>query len=255
MQIIHKTHGDIYTNQLILTKCLNTSVLLTCIALGCENLNKIKYCDVDNTRLRHTSKVDDNSKIHLNLINDLTNKLCSKKSYFYYIMLTDGTLYDKKGSSIYFPGHVFIINKTCVNGFTGYDVYQSYINEYTLNEYLGFRHKKSGDIIEQIKLLYEYFSIGKDWDDEMVKIWKRLSTVDSTNFIGYSTKGIYICYKRFFSNTIETNINKFINKTMKQMNTLIKTNQHDYFDMKQSYSDQKDIYGLQKDINLLKKKN
>ena len=254
MQITNKTHGYLYKNNMILTKCLNTSVLLVCIALGCNNLPKIKYCDVDPTRNRHLSKSNTNKELHLNLIKDLKSTTC-ELSYFYYIMLTDATLYNAEGNSIYFPGHVFIIDKLCSNRNVSYNVYQSYINEYTLNEYLRFRNKSSKNILDSIINLYRYLSNEKVWDRDVTNIWKSLSTVDANKFEGYSTKGIFLRYKKFKSDKMNKHINGFIDKTNRSINRLIRKNQTDYFNMDISNtSNVKDIFTLKSDLNTLKNK-
>ena len=151
--------------------------------------------------------------------------------------------------------NTLLFDKLCSNRNVSYNVYQSYINEYTLNEYLRFRNKSSKNILDSIINLYRYLSNEKVWDRDVTNIWKSLSTVDANKFEGYSTKGIFLCYKKFKSDKMNKHINGFIDKTNRSINRLLRKNQTDYFNMDISNTTNvKDIFTLKSDLNTLKNK-
>lgn len=263
MQVLNTTHNHLYSNNLILTKCLNTSVLLTCIVIGCNKLKSIQDCDVDETRERNkihelntNSKTSFTSKLSRNLMYDLTKSAPKLKTSFYYVMLTDAYLNHSKDSSktLYFPGHVFIINKNNITN--ELHVYQSYINEYDLKKYMQIRNLQT-NIKNSLKHILEHISSKRKWDKSLTNLWYDLSYVNAKQFEDYETNNILLCYKKFNSNSIHRNIKRNVNNMYKQITNQINKNNLNSFDLKRSYNNSAkgmDIYALQNDILNMKKK-
>ena len=263
MQVLNTTHNHLYSNNLILTKCLNTSVLLTCIVIGSNKLTSIQECDVDETRERNkiyelntNPKTSLTSKLSHNLMYDLTKSSSKWKSSFYYVMLTDAYLNHSKDSSktLYIPGHVFIINKNNITN--ELNVYQSYINEYDLEEYMQISNLQT-NIKRTLKKILEHISSKRKWDESLTNLWYNLSNVNAKQFEDYETSNILLCYKKFNSNAIHRNIKRNVNNIYKQVKKQINENNLNIFDLKKSYANSakgKDIYALQNDILIMKKK-
>ena len=128
LQVMNITLSESYTNNLINTKCLNTAVMLIVILIGQKKIPCIQQCDVGNTIQRHIQSTDNNNTI----TDKLTRSICraSKKPYIYYIMLTDGQLQHRSSNkTIYFPGHVFILEKTNNNEYLIYRIVSLWSSE------------------------------------------------------------------------------------------------------------------------------
>lgn len=263
MQVLNTTHNHLYSNNLILTKCLNTSVLLTCIVIGCNKLTSIQECDVDETRERNkihelntNSKTSLTSKLLSDLMYHLTNSTSKWTSSFYYVMLTDAYLNHSKDSSktMYFPGHVFIIHKNNITN--ELELYQSYINEYDLEKYMQIRNSQT-NIKSTLKNILEHISSKRKWNKSLTHLWYDLSKVNAKQFEDYETSNILLCYKKFNSNSISRNITRNVNNIYKQITNKISDNNLTHFDLKKAYANSakgKDIYALQSDILDMKKK-
>lgn len=255
LQLMNYKFSDSYVNNLIETKCLNTAVMLIVLMLNQNKIPQIQYCDVPNTIQRHSILVDSNSKI----LSKLTRSLCrsSKHSYMYYIMLTDGNLHNHStNSEIYFPGHVFIVEKTN----NQYMIYQSYIGQYTLKSHM-IKTKCNYLDKDVITTMCEYFqkflSHSYVWNNDTITFWKNLTNVDSSKFVGYSTNNIYLCYRSFKTGNIGRNMLTFTTRSIKEIQTSIKMrdfNKYDNFHKTALSSIPKSIYELENDFMLLEKK-
>ena len=217
LQIMNVVFADKYTNNLITTKCLNTAVMIIVFTLGDKKIPAIQYCDVSNTIHRHGLKQDDNLQIFNKMNRSIVRKMKeSSSTMMYYIMLTDGNL-DSSISNVptkYFPGHVFILEKSIdYNNNLNYRIYQSYIAKYSLHDHLNKTKCKVFEI-DEIKPILKFFrkflSPYYIWDNETVQYWKKLTNVDSSEFIGYKTYNIFLCYKLFKSNSILKNLKQFV---------------------------------------------
>lgn len=187
------------------TKCLNTAVVVAALYIG-ENADQFtKQCDVSKVRSDYTNMVGnvrkknqgskfDPSLYYLRLLKkDLSSRTppsASSERYIYYIMITDS-------SKISFPGHVFVVERYSDD--TLY-IYQSYINNYTLQEYYE-KNNKSFKISRE-KLLYfltemeDVFSRGT-WTKKTTIAWKQLTQVSSPEFEGVVFKGrVSLCYRK-----------------------------------------------------------
>jgi len=189
-----------YYMKLLTTKCLNSAVMISFFMLGKEKtLEVANYCDNGDTKKRHQSNIDNNNDIilrHRNII--LKNNY--KFRYLYYILLTDGyfTFDDKYKKSAYFPGHVFILEQIPNKPY--YYLYQSYINQYDLKQYieknnrtLKFQYKKVKKLLDDL----QYILNTDKWDDSCIKKWKEFTHVDTSELKDSRCKNnFFLCIKR-----------------------------------------------------------
>lgn len=211
LQYMNITFASSYTNNLITTKCLNTAVMLVILLVGSDKIKSIQQCDVPNTIQRHVSHEENNKTIMRRLHASLCS-INSKKPCMYYIMLTDGRLSNvnrAKGTS-YFPGHVFIVEKTVKHEFY---VYQSFIAKYDLNDFI-VKNKCKKHSLSEVKDMCAFFKrflkAGNVWDEEAVVYWKKLTSVDTSDFKDHETSNIFLCFKRFEIERIKQNISRFV---------------------------------------------
>lgn len=229
LQVMNITFSEFYSNNLITTKCLNTAVMLIIILIGSDNIKSIQQCDVQTTIQRHISQTDNNTNILKTLKKSLYKK--HNNSYMYYIMLTDSKIskYNNSNKSEFFPGHVFILEKTITQD---YYIYQSFIKQYDLRDFL-VKNKCQRYKLKDIKYMCSFFSkfLEKDnvWDNEAVENWNKLTNVDTTKFIGYKTETIYLCFKKFKVKDIKLNILKFINNSLIDIEKNIENNNLDKY--------------------------
>lgn len=225
LQFMNITFSSSYTNNLITTKCLNTAVMLIIILIGSDKIKSIQQCDVSNTIERHISHQENNKQI----MTSLQASLCyprNKKAYMFYIMLTDGRLSNvkpNKGTN-YFPGHVFIVEKTIDNS---YFIYQSFIAKYDLNDFIVKNKCKSYDrnsVKEMCGFFKKFLKEDNVWDDNAVDYWKKLTSVDTTEFKGCCTNNIFLCFKKFEIDKIKVKFQSFISNALTNIQGHIENN-------------------------------
>jgi len=194
--------------------------MLTILLVGEHKIKDIQQCDVSNTIQRHKDLQDDNITILKQLQKSLLRKN-SKNSVLYYIMLTDGELRNtdiSNSNSKYFPGHVFIVEKN-VNG--SYYIYQSFIQKYSLKEFLKENKCRSYNR-KDVQDVCEFFSKFLDktyvWNDVAVKQWCKLTTVDTSKFLKMSTDNIFLCYKKFTVKSVGNKLISFVDTSLKEIN-------------------------------------
>lgn len=186
-----------YNMRLVQTKCLNTAVMFMYLFFGHKALSMTQYCDVRNVVYRHTSLYDDNIAIVERMKKDILKQ--ASQRYVYYVMLTDGEFRKPDGTKVFFPGHVFIIEKVPCSQGQYYHIYQSYINKYTFAEYVD-KHKTIK--VSQQKVQYYLESVmrmvkSKTWDNEFRKFWNQMTKVDTPEMVGsHARDAFYVCYKR-----------------------------------------------------------
>jgi len=148
----------------------------------------------------------------------------SKNRYVFYVMINDGDL--RKGNdNIYFPGHVFVIEKYPVDDKnTGYHVFQSYINQYDLKGYLNkagntfdYTHDEMKHLLGN---LHTFFS-KPVWDNDCVDIWSKFTKVDSSEFIGAQhQKVLSLCYTRDKLTHCLEKISNYTKAKLKDLDTI-----------------------------------
>ncbi len=194
-----------YYMKLLTTKCLNTAVMLSIFMLGKEKgISIANYCDTEKTRERHKQNKDDNNSIIQSLRKDILYKNIKTHRYLYYILLTDGkfTFEDPSKPYVFFPGHVFIIEKfPSHNGKTpNYYFYQSYINEYDLEGHVRKNNNTLKLSYEKLQVIVEgldYIMNVNKWDEKCIEYWKLLTFVDSSYLKDSICKGnFFICTKK-----------------------------------------------------------
>ncbi len=186
-----------YNMQLLTTKCLNTAVMLMFFLLGKKGLKHAQYCDSQSVIERHQQGKDNNNDV-LSKMNTAVLKRPVKYRYLYYILMNDGYFnFDGNNEGrIYFPGHVFIIEKIPYNNNVYYNLYQSYINEYDLkgffknNKTLRYKIEEIKDLLDKLK----YIINNDSWDDKCIQYWKDFTHVDTTYMKGAVQKDkLFIC--------------------------------------------------------------
>jgi hypothetical protein len=197
--------------------------MLIVILIGESKVQCIQHCDVDKTIQRHTQSHEDNNTIIDKLMRTMFRS-SPKSPYVYYIMLTDGSLSSSNKEDTYFPGHVFIIEKT-IN--QQYLIYQSFIGKYDLNDYI-VKNKCKTYSLDKVKKMCFYFKkfLSDDyiWDEEAVNYWTSLTGVDTSKFMNHNTKNIYLCFKKFKLDSVKKKITKFISTSLNDINTSIDMN-------------------------------
>jgi hypothetical protein len=199
------------------TKCLNTSVLLMVFMAGKEKgMQVVNQCDTVRVTERHKNGIDNNNVI----LPYFSKKILSSKfsqRYVYYILLTDGWFKRKDGSDpVYFPGHVFIIEKEKdpITKKPVYYLYQSYINQYDLNGYFNnvkgnnkLRIKDVSDILNKLA----YIVNNKTWDATCGAFWKTFTNVDTPEFTDTITEdSIFVCIRSVPLKTCMKNIERYM---------------------------------------------
>jgi hypothetical protein len=203
MQALTNDIKDYYM-RLLLTKCLNSSIMISIFMLGKDRALKIaNYCDTIATRKRHVENLDDNSSIIRYFKKNILD-LRTKHRYLYYILLTDGKFPNKDPSKegLFFPGHVFILEKIqdLDSKKPYYYFYQSYINTYDLkghikqnNNSLKLTYEKTEKMLSNL----EYILSSPTWDSKCVEGWKSFTFADTNHLLDSKSKGnFFLCIRK-----------------------------------------------------------
>lgn len=207
-----------YNMRLIETKCLNTAVMFFVLFFGMKALKHTAYCDVHNVVERHKSNEDDNVKISSNMYNDILRK--TSKRHVYYVMLTDGYFTKPDGSRVFFPGHVFVLEKVPWGDNMFFHIYQSYIQQYTFGEFVD--KYKSIKLSEQ-KMRYYLSSImnmvvNRVWNEAFIKFYKDMTKVDTSHMLnGIPDNAFYVCYRKVPHHHCVKNLNGFVKSVLKKI--------------------------------------
>jgi hypothetical protein len=128
--------------QLVTTKCLNTAVMLMVLLLGERSLEQARQCSVGRVRERfQVSASGDRARADMHSADGLAGAVLAPlrggRRRLHYVMLTDGDMpVDGGRGHVYFPGHVFVIEKEAEGS---YGLYQSFIKQYDLAQHV--RHR------------------------------------------------------------------------------------------------------------------
>tara|TARA_Y100001970_G_scaffold291000_2_gene426627 strand:+ start:3556 stop:4434 length:879 start_codon:yes stop_codon:yes gene_type:complete len=238
-----------YNMKLKTTKCLNTAVMLVYILGSQKDIDtKVDYCDTENINKRYAKIKDEKKKVERKekILNKLEKDIINPKikdRYFYYILMTHTTMYNKKNEKGWFPGHVFIVEKSknCKSKLR-YKIFQSYINQYDLNGHYK-RNNESMDVenhnIKPIINGMKNILLKKTWNKRAVKFWKKLCYIDTSDILGYDTKDINFCYEKIKIENCYKNLLKFTKKALKNIEDNINNGNLDYYNVDQQDNDVK----------------
>jgi hypothetical protein len=191
-----------YYMRLLTTKCLNSAVMLSVFMLGKKRGIKIaNYCDTRVTKKRHMENLETNNSIISNFKADILDKKC-KYRYLYYILLTDGKFpyNDSNNKEVFFPGHVFILEKIPDKNEPYFYFYQSYINDYDLKDHIKKNNnslKLSYKNTEKLLINLEYILSAETWDTNCVDAWKYFTFTDTSNLLNsHSKDNFFLCIRK-----------------------------------------------------------
>lgn len=191
-----------YYMQLLTTKCLNTAVMISIFMLGKQKgISIANYCDTEQTRSRHLQSKDTNNTILSTLRIDIFKNTNYRQ--LYYILLTDGKFKnnDIQKNDLFFPGHVFIIEKIPSNSNEPYYYfYQSYINHYDLKEHIKKNNNSLKLSFTKMQVLLdnlEYVLTTPTWDQQCIDAWKNITFVDTIHLKDSICKdNFFLCVKK-----------------------------------------------------------
>lgn len=211
-----------YNMKMQTTKCLNTGVMLMLFMVGKKGLQITDYCDSVRVVQRHRAMKDSNTLILEALMKMLLNK-SFKLRQVCYVLLSDGYFKSAAGN-IYFPGHVFVLEKFWENGEIYFNIYQSYINEYDLKGHFdnmnGSVRLTYSDVAHLLKKL-SYIVMNDVWDTISTQYWKEITNVDASKFEGYTTTdNICTCFKSAPLKSCVNNIERYVKKKLKTINKM-----------------------------------
>jgi hypothetical protein len=146
----------------------NDSQACGCVALAIMGLNIFNQ--------RYTKRVSS--------IDNLQKKLKKQKENIFYIGVGDEFFKNESNVCKYFPGHAFVIIKYIENKSIKYALFQSYINHYTLSDFIG-KHK-NGIIFNDFEELNN--NVIKPFQSIVVnRVWNTDNQINYYNITGIST--------------------------------------------------------------------
>jgi len=159
----------------------------------------------------------------------------------YYVMMTDADLPRVEGakpsatvSSLlssgpaetqFFPGHVYVIEKVWQGrNRNRYNVYQSYINNYTLdgharqNRSFSLSHSAARELVNNLRMMYT----SPVWDEKHTRFWKTFTHVDVERYEGYQfSQQSYMCYRKANTTNCTSNLERFLRAKLEALETAI----------------------------------
>jgi hypothetical protein len=209
--------------QLLTTKCLNTAVMLMFFLLGKKGIDRALYCDAQKVVERSLQENINNANTMKKLSKLILTKNV-KNRYIYYILINDATLSfhgTEPQDTIYFPGHVFVLEKYLHGNGVEYNLYQSYINEYDLKGYYTNRNGNFAMSYDEVKSLLDkltYIMTNDTWDDLCIKYWKMFTHVDTSKFKNAVQKNkLFICFTHDKVNHCLRNIENYAHEKLKHL--------------------------------------
>jgi hypothetical protein len=220
------------------TKCLNTAIMLMQFLLGEKGLHIADACDTRAVISRHTTGVETNKQILLELQKQLFSKR-EKARTLYYVLLSDGYFPDANATDAtddqkYFPGHVFILEKV-------YDTlkrkhyfyfYQSYINKYSLSEHIEMNKglKISGSRAQELINDLTGVLTAPSWSQENVRKWYDMTFADSTDLLDSQSKDkFFLCFRKAKTNTCLGKLRSYLNMKHKSLSKIDEKNMDDVY--------------------------
>jgi hypothetical protein len=189
------------------------------------------YCDTRAVIKRHKEGQDNNTAIMNNLKQQLFSK-SEKSRTLYYILLTDGYFppdsnvdTPSPSSDVYFPGHVFILEKIWdeTEKKHYFYFYQSYINQYTLKQHIELNNglkislEKAKNLIDNL----EYILNNDEWDEDNIRKWGKMTFTNSSKFNNTNSQGkFFLCFRKARSNSCYNNLLAYLTKVLKYINKL-----------------------------------
>lgn len=235
MQIVTTEYTE-YDMSLITTKCFNTAVLLMYLFLGKSAIESTRVCDVENVRARRrTTREAQNGTagdIDLGVATRLAADVlggADKTRTLYYVLITDQYVKSSLsgGDVKYFPGHVFIIDKHWSEaGRVFFNLYESYVNHYTLEGQLQrFRsfsvHKLKMALV--LNGLLDLFDPKKTllWNERATATWKMLTGIDASQYEGYEFAGrVNLCYTKIRNDACLTNLERVVREKLAEVRAM-----------------------------------
>lgn len=205
--------NDIPMRRLALTRCFNTVFVILSLLLGYSETEEIiRYCwDEYQDFNKNANNVKE-------LLAEIIKNENSNVREIYFVSINSFGMFhnEKKYKFSNFPGHVFLIEQ---NG-NRYYMYQSYINSYTLKDYMdnnGFEITLD-EIKKMMNDLITFYLNGEVWNDTHSKIWKDLTTINvGSKYNGFNINGMKFCHlsRRLNKNICYENLRYLIRKYKK----------------------------------------
>lgn len=212
-----------YNMRLITTKCLNTGIMIAFSLLGRKGLDMVDQCDSNRVTQRHNAGYDNNQVI----IKELKQQLSSKretKSKMYYVLLSDGYFQRDTQLTKYFPGHVVIIEKHFdpIDKQHFFRFHQSYINKYNFKQYNSMVNKKlTMENINNIIEGLEQVLTSSVWRKSSVKIWTKLTNVDTSELLNTVSKNrFFLCFRKAEMNRCVSALSKYLKAKLRDLKRL-----------------------------------
>jgi hypothetical protein len=240
-------------NSNLLTKCYNTATTL--LYLLTLNEKALKKADIICHEKLYSTSITQDEKINRFSLLKRDIEKNEDEICLYYILMNvaemdcnsgkkqnniETFLYNFKNQKT-FPGHVFLLEKVPHideknNKTSRYFLYQSYINKYTLKDYL-VKNGKTFEISKDKILSYIdgmlKLMIKPKWTKETTQFWKEFTHVNSSNFNECNFHRIKPCYLKFKMKHISqilNNYNIYFNNKINEVNKKIRNSEYKYYD-------------------------
>lgn len=151
----------------------------------------------------------------------------------------------------HFPGHVFVVEKvTYCDKRNRYNLYQSYINNYTLdghvkfNRSLGMSQERAEKLAEGIRAMYSK----PCWDKKDSAFWKRFAHVDVSRYEGYQfSDQSYMCFRKANTTNCVSHLRNFVRQKLSDLETGLKAGEINERDI---YGDESLYTGSQRGVDI-----
>ncbi len=187
------------------TKCLNTAVMLLYALTGEAALDHTRYCDTDTVERRYATEGNRSAALASALASALRRSCCENSEpscplsarceSLFYVMITDADLDAGQGLKQYFPGHVFVIERS---GARRYQAYQSYVKRYDLEDYLENVKNNTFDdaFVTDIAAELTHMFTTERWDARCSRFWRRFTHAPGERYEGCVIRDrLLLCYR------------------------------------------------------------
>lgn len=157
-------------------KCLNTGILLAALFFGHARAKRvITSCENDKAGGQSRDAT-------LRRVQRFRKRISTPGYSICYVILSDGYFVGRDGNTLYFPGHIFLIERSE----SDIVIMQSFVDEYSIasSRTKSCRRLDTPDFL--FKLLHDLY-VSNTWSAETSEAFLRVTGVDASKYEGCST--------------------------------------------------------------------
>ena len=203
------------------TRCFYTAILIMYLLLGVDSLNGLGDCNTDAILSRFSKSQTGSFDVATSLTNEMFDK-SGDHTLFYILISNYESPKDSNGvSRFFFPGHVFVVERTPVrhtDRIPKFNIYQSYVGNYTLDTYVTDAKSLSVGATKMKRFMNSLCQMMQTmkWDEQTSQFWSEFTHTPiehARQFVDLVIPhNILLCYKISQVEDCNKKLREFLNR-------------------------------------------